>query len=400
MQNMPPPPSSMQRRRRPNSSQSPISAKSSKKKRAKKTKFWSRAFIVFTVVAGIASIIGILPLFGISTVWSVIQHPTPTITPRPIYTYRGHGSDIVSISWSPDSKRIASSGFDDTVQIWDAATGENAVIRTLSAGDLGPRASGGTVAWSPDGKYISIATPLELLILDAVTSNIVQKHIIHSNPFPMDVIQSFWSPDSRRIAYSSYATVHIWDITSGRDILAFGNPNILGAISALAWSPDGNVIASAEDNFVHIWYAANGRSVFTYKSQSNIVGSMVWSRDSQYIASADDQKLNVWNAYDGFSYNDSNAIRYNFPNLACASELRIMGWSPNNTYLLYACYGLNESKEMIDSWNFPAHKLITLKTLTDSDTGLDAAWSPDGKYLAITSGSTVQVWRVGDLLKD
>ena len=36
---------------------------------------------------------------------------------------RGHTSMVTSVSWSPDGKQVASGSYDNTVRVWDAATG-------------------------------------------------------------------------------------------------------------------------------------------------------------------------------------------------------------------------------------------------------------------------------------
>ena len=78
------------------------------------------------------------------------------IQPTLLFIYSGHLDEVNKVAWSPDSKRIASaSGYypsgttDNTVQVWDATTGDHAYIYN---GHSGPVTG---VTWSPDGKYLA-----------------------------------------------------------------------------------------------------------------------------------------------------------------------------------------------------------------------------------------------------
>ncbi len=54
-----------------------------------------------------------------------------------------------AVAWSPDGKRIASGGDDNTVQVWDAANGDHVYIYRGHSGLVE------AVAWSPDGRRIA-----------------------------------------------------------------------------------------------------------------------------------------------------------------------------------------------------------------------------------------------------
>jgi WD40 repeat protein len=61
----------------------------------------------------------------------------------------GHTNVVLSVAFSHDGTRIASGGYDHTVRLWDAATGND--IGQPMTGNTGPVAS---VAFSPDGTRI------------------------------------------------------------------------------------------------------------------------------------------------------------------------------------------------------------------------------------------------------
>jgi hypothetical protein len=65
------------------------------------------------------------------------------------HTFRGHTSGVKSVCWSPDGKRLASAG--DTVKVWDAGTGQEALTLKGHTGHVN------SVCWSPDGKRLASA---------------------------------------------------------------------------------------------------------------------------------------------------------------------------------------------------------------------------------------------------
>jgi WD40 repeat protein len=68
-----------------------------------------------------------------------------------VLALKRHTGSIVSVSWSPDGKRLASASFDQTVKVWDAETGHEDLTLWGHAGAVYG------VSWSADGKRLATA---------------------------------------------------------------------------------------------------------------------------------------------------------------------------------------------------------------------------------------------------
>ena len=73
--------------------------------------------------------------------------------PKLLYTLEGHEGWVASVAWSPDGSKLASGGFDETIRVWDAASGKEIYTLELE----GHEGWVSSVAWSPDGSKLAFS---------------------------------------------------------------------------------------------------------------------------------------------------------------------------------------------------------------------------------------------------
>jgi WD40 repeat protein len=161
----------------------------------------------------------------------------------------GHQIGVKSVSWSPDSRMLASADQDGTLMVFDAQTGQTENIFNFPSNQ--PVGSIVSIDWSPNNNFVAMTHSMssEIVIWDAVAGTEVARLDRGTNDF----IAVKWSPDGSYLMSAGWHRVFIWSSDSGLIQKSFGPEN--GDIVTATWNPDGQrlAIAGSIDNRPTIW---------------------------------------------------------------------------------------------------------------------------------------------------
>jgi WD40 repeat protein/nucleoside phosphorylase/uncharacterized protein YjbI with pentapeptide repeats len=216
--------------------------------------------------------------------------PSPAPTAR-LAWLTGHDRAARSVAFAPDGKRIVSGAWDNTVRIWDAASGE---CLSILKGHEGPVNS---VAFSPDGKRIvSGAEDTTIRAWNAGSGDCLAILKGHEG----EVNSVTFAPDGKHIVSGAHDnTIRVWDTASGECLAILKGHE--RQVNSVAFAPDGKrIVSGAHDNTIRIWDAGSGECLSMLKGHERGVNSVAFSPDSQRIISgAKDDTIRVWDADTG-----------------------------------------------------------------------------------------------------
>jgi WD40 repeat protein len=207
--------------------------------------------------------------------------------------------EFTSISFSPDRKTIATGRLDGTVNLWNSDGSFRKTLvghDNLGDNDRGVNPTIVSISFSPDGKTIATAShdhTVKLWSLDGTLLNTLTKHTD-------EVTSVNFSPKENLLASASKDnTIKLWT-RDGKFLQSI--PAHADRVNSISFSPDGKFLASASnDSTVKLWKVTNHNLTLLreMKGHSGWVNSVSISPDSQLIASAgDDRTVRLWN-FDG-----------------------------------------------------------------------------------------------------
>lgn len=369
-------------------------------------------------------------------------------TGREIRTFTGHTTSVNCVAFTPDGKTLISGSgtlsgtfsidqSDETIKVWDVATGE--LLRSMT----GHKTPVNSIAVSLDGQLLASAggpgiklwniaagnqlrefgnlTPRDRRRLDGNGNQTIgHTHNVHSvtfNPNGKILVSGgldgnifFWDlneerpvgsirlgnsldslfvsfgSDERILANATDDWVRIWDLTAKKEARSM-KVNTGYMVSTFAYSPDGKALAVGSVNKIKIWDATTGQEIRTIEGEGVGVNTLAFSPDSSTLACGSengaiyllDYKIGKEKMVTGGATNGLTALAYN----------------PASQMLASAVFG-----EEIRLWDLNTGKPVR-SLVGHINNATSMAFSPNGRWLASSSyvggprvDISVRLWNV------
>jgi WD40 repeat protein len=295
--------------------------------------------------------------------------------------------DEPKLLWTTD-QQLALLPNDETgysATMWNVATNERHELNVSAQS-----------APSPDGRYIASVEQSRLLIKDSLAITTFQE----LPDLAGNVTALAWDAGSTLLAAGTdKGVIQIWNVTSGKEIQRLGGTQ--SRIDAIFWSTTGTYLITGANTRIEVpiqklngtpfflqisrfasvtlWRVTSAQPIYQF-ADDIIVTKSPWNTKQQFFfLTSADNNIHLWDAQNNQEDVTKQFSGHNGAILDAA-------WSPDGSFIASASQDQTvklwdtETGKVLRTWEYPTAVLIV-------------AWSPDGKRLATgDANNTIQVW--------
>ncbi len=297
--------------------------------------------------------------------------------------FRGHVGDITDVAFSRDGTRLATTGDDGMLKVWDPRTGR------LITSESGP----GIVedpSFSGDGSLAAaVWGERTIRIVDIATGGVTRTFRKLDEPGGYPVVDAALSADGRKIAVvDDDSGVVIMDVSTGSEVVKFLGPEL---VDALAWSPDDRSIATVgSSGVIEIWEASSGDLQHELWGQRSFVWAVAWSPDgTRIVTGGDEGAAQLWEVGES-----GGRELMSLPSPEMSSGIADVAFSPDGSRVMAGAV----DRSAVKVWDVGPNGDAELANLPAPRAFGDAEFMSGGDHVAVTNGwGSVAIWGLDPL---
>ncbi len=244
----------------------------------------------------------------VSGSWDNTVRVWDAATGETLRVLKGHEDRVSSVAVTADGARIVSGSWDGTVRVWDAATGET--LRVLKGHE---RAVTSVAVTADDARIVSGSEDKTVRVWDATTGETLRVLEGHESPVTSIAVTTdggriVSGSGSTRASGKADNTVRVWDAATGETLRVLEGHE--DRVSSIAVTTDGaRIVSGSNDKTVRVWDAATGETLRVLKGHEDSVNSVAVMADGARIVSGagsrfaigdkSDITVRVWDATTG-----------------------------------------------------------------------------------------------------
>jgi WD40 repeat protein len=278
----------------------------------------------------------------------------------------GHKKVVLCCIFSPDGTRFITGSRDATARIWDTKTGRP-IAAVLSHED-----SVDCVAFSSNSRYAATGTrDRKVHIWDASQGRAIRE--------PLDCASEvnsicFHPSIATRIVVTFGTLARVLDIQTGKIVLDLKHPDLVTTAQFVAAGD--SVLTTSKDGFVRLWSAQTGEPIKTSQLQVSPIDNVLVSPKFDGITAISGQNVYLWSR----DLSDP-IILHHSATVSCAA------FSHDGIQLLSAT---DDGKVRV--WSTSSGQQVG-ETIDERDQVLGTSFTPTGRILIGTSTGVLSIWR-------
>ncbi|MFG2004589.1 AAA family ATPase [Spirillospora sp. NPDC048911] len=297
----------------------------------------------------------------------------------------GHESEVRTVVFSPDGKRVATGSADRTARLWDPAS-----RRQLGAPFVHPRDECGTAGvkavFAVQGRMLVTSCLSTVRFWDIATHRQIGAPLDSGGVVSALAV----APDGRTLAIASLqGTVRLWDVTARRWIsgpMGHADPGVLNAVNAVAFTTGGKrLVTAGADRAARLWDTATSRQLGApFEGHTREINDVSPSPDgTAFATAASDGTVRLWNLTTHRQIGAALTARDG------RAALWSVAYSPDGTRL-----ATGGSDGFTRFWDVAGHEQVGMELGDNHFAVQRVAFSPDGRLVAAAGADSVV--RLGD----